>query len=81
MEKRFICDFICEIKIKEYNSSESEMTYLDFIIRKENMSLKNIYSIEEINKSKKLKILENYSKVFALFLNICTSIESAINIY
>ena len=83
-DRCFICDFLLELRIKGANVSESEMTYSDFIIRKEHIFSRNIFSNGEINKSEKIKNLENYYESFALFLTslyICSSIQSAINNY
>ena len=53
------------------------MKYSGFIIRKEHMFLRNIFSAEEIKKSEKLKTLENYYEAFGLFLTTCAAIQLA----
>ena len=64
----FICDFLLELRIKGANLRESEMAYSDFIIRKEHMFLRNIFSNEEINKSEKIEIeLHSISKTLFLY--------------
>lgn len=57
------------------------MSYLDFVIRKECMFLKSIYSIEEINRSEKIKKLEKYYETFTLFLKTSKSFQFPLNNY
>ena len=46
------------------------MSYLDFIIRKESKSLRNVISKTELNQSTPLESLNPYRKTFNKFLKI-----------
>ena len=46
------------------------MSYSDFLIRKEHKFLRNIYSFEDLQKSKNLKDLENYHVAFQKSLGV-----------
>ena len=73
--------FLLKIEISGIDASETEMSYLEFFIRKEHMFLRNIYSVKEINRSKKLKNLKKYYEAFKLFLKISSSIQVALITY
>ena len=56
-----------------------KMTYGDFLIKKEHMFLRNIFSKEELEKSAPLCNLESFHKHFMQFLEIVIFLEHAIN--
>ena len=56
-----------------------KMTYGDFLIKKEHMFLRNIFSKEELEKSAPLCNLESFHQHFSEFLQIVVFLEHAIN--
>ena len=77
----YMCRFLLKTEISGIDASETEMSYLEFFIRKEHMFLRNIYSVKEINRSKKLKNLKKYYEAFKLFLKTSSSTQVALITY
>ena len=61
------------------NPENEKMSYLDFIIKKEHMFLRNIFSKEELLKSSSLDTFESFHKHFIEFLEIVVFLEEGIN--
>ena len=58
--KCVICDFALDIEPKGVEYKENEMSYLDFLIRKEYAFIKNIFDEEELKLSESINNLETY---------------------
>ena len=56
-----------------------KMSYGDFIIKKEHMFLRNIFSKEELSKSSAINTFESFHKHFIEFLEIVIFLEEGIN--
>ena len=65
-----ICDFPLDVKPNNINLKENEMSYLDFVIKKEYSFLKNIYDESELKKPKVINNLENYHEKMILFVHL-----------
>ena len=74
--KCFICNFPLNINVKGLGYNESDMSYIDFAIRKEHIFLRNIYEVEDLNKSKNIKNIEFYYAAFDRFLKILKCMEN-----
>ena len=61
------------------NPQNEKMSYGDFIIKKEHMFLRNIFSKEELLKSSSINTFESFHKHFIEFLEIVVFLEEAIN--
>ena len=55
-----------------------KMSYGDFVIKKEHMFLRNIFSKEELLKSPSINTFESYHKQFIKFLQIVVFLEESI---
>ena len=55
-----------------------KMSYGDFVIKKEHMFLRNIFSQEELSKSPSINTFESYHQQFFKFLQIAVFLEEAI---
>lgn len=77
MSRCFICDFSLLINICGFDVSEDKMLHMGFYIRKEHMSLRSIFSKDELNKSTNLKDLKSYYDAFKFFLSVTTKLENA----
>ena len=60
-------------------SQNKKMSYGDFIIKKEHMFLRNIFSKEELSKSSSINTFESFHKHFIEFLEIVKFLEEGIN--
>ena len=78
MSRCFICDFSLLINICGFDVSEDKMLHMDFYVRKEHMSLRSIFSKDELNKSTNLKDLKSYYDAFKFFLSVTNKLENAI---
>ena len=61
------------------NPKNEKMSYGDFIIKKEHMFLRNIFSKEELLKSSSINTFESFHKHFIEFLEIVVFLEEGIN--
>ena len=61
------------------NPKNEKMSYGDFIIKKEHMFLRNIFSKEELLKSIPISTFESFHKHFIEFLEIAVFLEEGIN--
>ena len=62
------------------NPENKKMSYGDFIIKKEHMFLRNIFSKEELLKSSSINTFESFHKHFIEFLEIVVFLEEGINL-
>ena len=65
--KCVICDFGIEVEPKGLKYKENNMSYLDFLIKKEYSFLKNIFDENDLKESKSICNLENYYDKMQLF--------------
>ena len=77
-DKCCICNFLLHINPKGLEYQDSEISYTDFLIRKEHKFLRNIYTQGDLLKSENLKDLESYYFAFKKFLNIIIFMEAAL---
>ena len=62
------------------NPQNEKMSYGDFIIKKEHMFLRNIFSKEELAKSSSINTFESFHMHFIKFLEIVVFLEEEINL-
>ena len=68
--KCVICDFTLDVDPKGLEYKENEMSYLDFLIRKEYAFIKNIFDEEELKLSKSICNLETYWQKMKLYIHL-----------
>ena len=68
--KCVICDFAIELDPKGLKYKENDMSYLDFLIKKEYSFLKNIFDEDDLKKSKSICDLETYYDKMQLYLHL-----------
>ena len=61
--KCIICDSGIEVEPKGLKYKENNLSYLDFLIKKEYSFLKNIFDENDLKESKSICNLENYDKM------------------
>ena len=76
--KCVICRFPLSIEPKGLRFQESDMSYIDFTIRKEHAFLRNIYDVEDLKKSKNIATIESYQKAFECYVTVIKSMEDEI---
>ena len=59
-DKYCICNLLIDVKVKSLEYEERDVSYFDFLIRKEHAFLRNISSNEKLNRSPSIKYLESY---------------------
>ena len=65
-----ICDFAIRVDPKGLDYKENNMSYLDFLIRKEYAFLRNIFDEEELKQSKSICDIETYWNQMKLYLHL-----------
>ena len=65
-----ICDFAIEVDPKGLEYKENDMSYLDFLIRKEYAFLRNIFDEDDLKQSKSICDLESYWNKMNLYLHL-----------
>ena len=65
-----ICDFAIKVNPKGLRYKENDMSYLDFLIRKEYAFLRNIFDEDELKKSKSICNLETYWNKMNLYIHL-----------
>ena len=65
-----ICDFAIKVDPKGLDYKENDMSYLDFLIRKEYAFLRNIFDEDELKKSKNICNLETYWNKMNLYIHL-----------
>ena len=75
-----ICRF-CKLRLEPTNSqtSNSAMTYGDFVIRFEHIFLRNTFSEEQLCSAKQMKTLPNYYEFFQKCIQICAGLLALLN--
>ena len=68
--KCVICDFQLQVDPKGLEYKENEMSYLDFLIRKEYVFIKNIFYEKELKLSKSISNLETYWQMMKLYIHL-----------
>ena len=74
-----VCRFPLDATPTTASFENEKMSYGDFIIKKEHMFLRNIFSTEELSKSIALETLESFHKHFNEFLEIVIFLEECIS--
>ena len=74
-----VCRFSLDATPTTAAFQNEKMNYGDFIIKKEHMFLRNIFSKEELSKSIALNTFESFHKHFNEFLEIVIFLEECIN--
>ena len=64
-----ICDFPLDVSSKGINFNGNEMSFLDFLIKKEHAFLRNIYDEGDLEKSKNISNKEIYYDTMLLFIH------------
>ena len=69
------------MKLEPTNSqtSNSAMTYGDFVIRFEHTFLQNIFSEEQLCSADQIKTLQNYHEFFQRYIQICLGLLALLN--
>ena len=65
-----ICDFAIEVEPKGLEYKKNDMSYLDFLIRKEYAFLRNIFDEDDLKQSKSKCNLETYWNKMKLYLHL-----------
>ena len=73
-----ICHFPLNVSPKGLSFKQNEMSYLDFLIRKEHSFIRNIFSQEELKKSKNIATLQSYQSAMELFIHLVKIAENEI---
>ena len=76
--KCFICSFPLNITPRGLNYTECDISYIDFVIRKEHAFLRDIYDAEDLKKSKNIKDIESCYSDFEHYLKIIKYMEDEI---
>ena len=72
-----LCTFPLEANLTNYQNEN--MSYRDFIVKKEHMFLRNIFSKKQLSKSPAISTFESFHKHFIEFLEIVIFLEEGIN--
>ena len=73
-----ICHFPLNVSPKVLSFSENDMSYLDFLIRKEHAFIRNIFDEKDLKKSKNISTLEKYQAAMELFIHLVRVAEQEI---
>ena len=68
--KCVICDFALDIEPEGLEYKENEMSYLDFLIRKEYAFIKNVFDEEELKLSESINNLETYWRKMKVYIHL-----------
>ena len=63
-QKSVICKFRLKLNPTNYLTPDNEMTFGDFMIRYKHKFLRNIYTVEELQRSEHIQSLTNYYQIF-----------------
>ena len=55
------------------------MTFVNFMIRYEHKFLRNIYTVEELQRSEHIQSLKNYYQIFEKYIQICIGLLALLN--
>ena len=78
-ERCCLCTFPIEINPTVPEVTKDNMSYSDFVIRKEHKFLRNIFSEEELSTSNALKDFKTYPEKFSKFLCIAIYLQNCLN--
>ena len=70
-----ICNFPLGVTPKGLQYEENEMPYLDFLIGKEHVFIRNIFDGKDLKKSRYLKSLETYHEDMVLYIHLIRKAE------
>ena len=73
-----ICHFPLKVSPRGLSYKENEMSYLDFLIRKEHVFIRNIFDEKDLKKSKNIATLESYQGAMELFIHLVRVAENEI---
>ena len=73
-----ICHFPLNTSPRGLSYKGNEMSYLDFLIRKEDAFIRNIFDENELKKSKNIATLESYQSAMELFIRLVRVAENEI---
>ena len=73
-----ICNFPLDVTPKGLKFEGNDMSYLDFLIKKEHAFIRNIFDEVELKKSKNLANLETYHSTMVLFIHLVRVAENEI---
>ena len=79
--KCVICKMPLRVEPTNFNTSDDEMTYGDFVIHFEHKFIINIYINDQLKESHHLKTLENYYDIYQKFVSISIGLLSMFNNY
>ena len=74
-----LCKFLLIINPTKFDVSLENMSYSDFIILKEHKFLRNIFSEEDLLKTKALRNIEQYHLAFQKCLTLSIYLEDSLN--
>ena len=77
-----ICKFLMKLEPTSSQTSNSTMTYGDFVIRFEHTFLQNIFSEEQLCSADQIKTLQNYYEFFKYifrYIQICVGLPALLN--
>ena len=78
-DKCVICKFPMRLEPTNSQTSNSAMTYGDFVIRFEHTFLRNIFSEEQLCSADQIKTLQNYYEFFQRYIQICVGLLALLN--
>ena len=78
-DKCVICKFPIKLEPTNFETSDDEMSFGDFVIRYEHKFLRNIYTEEQIKDSHHVKDLKNYYEIFEEYILICIGLLALLN--
>ena len=74
--KCVICNFLLEINVIGVDAKPTEISHFEFVLRKEHKFLRNIFSKDEVEKSKNLESLNSYDDAFLKFVNVSILLDN-----
>ena len=70
-EKCVICDLKLSVSLNDgYEKTEKTTAWYDFLVQKEHLFLRNIYSYEDLKKSENISALQNITMPLTIFFDI-----------
>ena len=78
-DKCVICKFPMRLEPTNSQTSNSAMTYGDFVIRFEHKFLQNIFREEQLCSAEQIKTLQNYYEFFQKYIQICVGLLALLN--
>ena len=78
-DKCVICKFPMRLEPTNLQTSNSAMTYGDFVIHFEHTFLRNIFSEEQLCSAEQIKTLQNYYEFFQSYIQICVGLLALLN--